>query len=625
MEVFIRDVPEQVTENRLRSLLQPYMKDQDIKTYHCRKQRQRRIAFLIFLHPHDGNQFLRAYGQDKPFKAGPSIASKIQILSTPIFCVISNKEPNIYILKSLEKEEKDHKAKSKNVHETPKSTVKKEFRTSKVACGIWSYVRSDLVFVPYCVLEGGGSAKFGSRSLIVRFDTGKRIEFLYSNTWGITTENEPYPSFTLTLSGAPKFLQGQPLDSIDLLVSKTATLSVDSRKGHQLQRIQALTPHHEVIAGNCFVYRILLAHDSSHGFSTAHYQVATHIHALQKIPGLPPMIHQQIDTHHPRKSFASRTKELESMLANPDKFPHPWKLKFQIQMLVKNGILTPSQTLAIIPEVVRVLQRSGLAMCIASVQRFRSKIPFSGAETDAKDLELQSLVQLLQNAEVEAKSSDELLSSDGRPVNASVDMAMIHRVIITPASIYLYGPDAELMNRVLRKYPKHHEFFLRVLFTEEDGEPVRFNPRVSNDRIFNERFKSILRNGISISGRKYDFLGFSHSSLRAQACWFMAPFVYEDSLLYDRQLIQQLGDFTQIRCPAKCAARIGQAFSDTPTAVTFPPGIFNDMDDIERNDRVFSDGVGTMSMSVMRKIWKAVPSMRDLKPTCFQIRYRGAC
>jgi hypothetical protein len=93
--------------------------------------------------------------------------------------------------------------------------------------------------------------------------------------------------------------------------------------------------------------------------------------------------------------------------------------------------------------------------------------------------------------------------------------------------------------------------------------------------------------------------------------------------LYDRVLIKQLGDFTQIRCPAKCAARIGQAFSETPTAITFPPGTVKKMADIEHNGRVFSDGVGTMSTSVMRKIWKAVPSMRDLKPTCFQIRYQG--
>jgi len=103
----------------------------------------------------------------------------------------------------------------------------------------------------------------------------------------------------------------------------------------------------------------------------------------------------------------------------------------------------------------------------------------------------------------------------------------------------------------------------------------------------------------------------------------MAPFKYNGSLLFYKKFIAELGDFTQIRCPAKCAARIGQAFSETPIAVTFPPGTIKKIGDIERNGRVFSDGVGTMSTSVMRKIWKAVASMGDLKPTCFQIRYQG--
>ncbi|KAE8452050.1 hypothetical protein EG329_002215 [Mollisiaceae sp. DMI_Dod_QoI] len=617
MEVFIRDVPEQVTENGLRNLLLPYMKDQDIKIYHCQKQRQKRFAFLIFLHVQDGNRFLSAYGQVKSSRTGPVIPSKIQILSTPIYCVVSNKPPNVHVLKSLEKEEKDKKAKSKPVQENPKSAIKKEFRTSNVYCGVWSYVSADLVFMPYCVLNDGGSAKFGSRSLVVRMNTGKRIEFPFSSIYGITMENEPYPSFTITLEESPRFFEGEPLGSMDLLVSRTAGLKLDGRKNQQRQRIPALSPNHAIVAGSCFVYRILLAHDSPYGSSSVAHQVAAHMQALQKAPGLPPMIHQQTDIHHPRKTFSAEKNELESMLTNLEKFSHPWKLKFQIRMLATNGYLTPAKTLSLLPEIVKVLQRSDLNTCIATVQKFRSQIPYAGAETDAKDLELQSLVQLLKKAEVQAKS-------DGIPKQTLEHMAMIHRVTVTPAGIYLYGPDAEPMNRVLRKYPNNHEFFLRVLFAEEDGEPVRFNPQVSNDLIFNDRFKGILRNGFSIAGRRYDFLGFSHSSLRSQSCWFMAPFSHGGSLLFDRLLIQQLGDFTKIRCPAKCAARIGQAFSETPTAVTFPPGTVRKMNDIERNNRVFSDGVGTLSRSVMHKIWNAVPSMRDLKPTCFQIRYQGA-
>jgi hypothetical protein len=202
-------------------------------------------------------------------------------------------------------------------------------------------------------------------------------------------------------------------------------------------------------------------------------------------------------------------------------------------------------------------------------------------------------------------------------------IAMIHRVTITPAGTYLYGPEAEQMNRVLREHPDNHDSFIRVLFAEEDGEQVRYNPQVSNEFVFNSRFKSILRNGINIAGRIYNFLGFSHSSLRTQSCWFMAQFKFKGILLSDRTLIEKLGDFSSIRCPAKCAARIGQAFSETPIFVSFPSGTVKKMKDIKRNNRVFSDGVGTISDSAIRKIWSAVPSMKETKPTCFQIRYKG--
>jgi len=77
MEVFIRDVPEQVTDLGLRNLLRPYMNKQGVKFYHCRKQQQRKIAFLTFLHISDGDKFLLANGQEKPPKTGAVVPPKI--------------------------------------------------------------------------------------------------------------------------------------------------------------------------------------------------------------------------------------------------------------------------------------------------------------------------------------------------------------------------------------------------------------------------------------------------------------------------------------------------------------------------------------------------------------------
>lgn len=91
--------------------------------------------------------------------------------------------------------------------------------------------------------------------------------------------------------------------------------------------------------------------------------------------------------------------------------------------------------------------------------------------------------------------------------------------------------------------------------------------------------------------------------------------------------MKDLGDFSDIRCPARCAARIGQAFSETPFSV--------DLDDLAVNvrripdvtsadgSRVFSDGVGTVSQELVYGIWEAIPQSKAA-PTAFQIRFQGA-
>lgn len=74
---------------------------------------------------------------------------------------------------------------------------------------------------------------------------------------------------------------------------------------------------------------------------------------------------------------------------------------------------------------------------------------------------------------------------------------------------------------------------------------------VSLEEIYN-RFKKILSDGFPIAGRLYKFLGFSHSSLRSHAVWFMASFVDENMLLRSyASVIPELGDFNGIRSPAR--------------------------------------------------------------------------
>lgn len=107
----------------------------------------------------------------------------------------------------------------------------------------------------------------------------------------------------------------------------------------------------------------------------------------------------------------------------------------------------------------------------------------------------------------------------------------------------------------------------------------------------------------------------------------MAPFFHEGKLQTYFSVIKRLGKFDDIYSPARRAARIGQAFSETPLAISLSENEieYTKIPDVVSKDgnRVFSDGSGTISRSVMKAIHNAVPQNKS-NPTCFQIRWAGA-
>lgn len=155
---------------------------------------------------------------------------------------------------------------------------------------------------------------------------------------------------------------------------------------------------------------------------------------------------------------------------------------------------------------------------------------------------------------------------------------------------------------------------------------VFYDSKASQEEIY-ARFRTVLRSGVHIAGRHFEFLGFSHASLRCHQTWFMSPILQEGKIIRARDVIADLGDFSNIHCSAKCAARIGQAFSDTIFAVHIPESahVLETKEDVERNGRCFSDGCGTMSVELFQRLWSALPpERRSKRPTVLQIRYRGA-
>lgn len=627
MEVHVRNVPQQSTENILRNFLKPYFATLSIQSVHCQKPQGKNWASLTFLHLQDAEKFLSHHGQaprapqTRQQTRNFTNAINLRFLGMPIYCEKSRREANPYLLRCLAKEEKERDSKPLNslVNQKPK-VLPVTFACRAVACGVWSYVDSNLVFEPQIKWAFHGTAKFGEHSIIMTSETGLRIDFRYLSILCITTEDSSGPAgpvLNFSMCEPPRFYQKIQQDVLIDLMSQLGLHNWRTplkKAGPDRHRLPSFGDGHQQIAGSCLVYRVTLQ-------STQHYgmdSVGDRIRSLLHAPEVPKIFYRRVYVHEPRHFFVTTFSSLIKELSNPTS-DIPFVVKFQVQKLAQGGYLPPLIVLKLLPEIKKMLSRTPVSICVRAIRKLFNQLDFAGPDSKADEFELGAIVDLLLENECKCVREEAI----GDNSNSS-NVAIIHRAKVTPTGIILQGPEAEANNRVLRKYPDHHEYFLRVQFCDEDGEPVRYNPRISNEKIYHERFKGILEHGMHIAGRVYSFLGFSHSSLRAQSCWFMAPFIYKGGLLWDRLIVRELGNFDQIRSPAKCAARIGQAFSDTRTAVTIDPSIVKSVPDVQVNDRVFSDGVGTMSHSVMRMIWDRLPKAQLAKPTVFQIRYQGA-
>ncbi|KAI1797788.1 RdRP-domain-containing protein [Ganoderma leucocontextum] len=218
------------------------------------------------------------------------------------------------------------------------------------------------------------------------------------------------------------------------------------------------------------------------------------------------------------------------------------------------------------------------------------------------------------------------------------------RLTVTPTTMILEGPFPERSNRVMRQYFHSQDCFLRVSFQDENRLQYRFDREVDGRDFINRRVKHVLLHGIKIAGADFRFLAYSQSALKEHAVWFVKPFRYTDAqhnvhFVDATTIIQSLGRFHRlpfdpmlIHCPARYAARISQAFTATDAAVSMDVGQINFGRDIKTADEkhVFTDGVGTISPSLAKMIWKSLQSKHRKSqkdktyPRAFQIRLQGS-
>ncbi|KAK2733337.1 hypothetical protein FQN57_002252 [Myotisia sp. PD_48] len=191
---------------------------------------------------------------------------------------------------------------------------------------------------------------------------------------------------------------------------------------------------------------------------------------------------------------------------------------------------------------------------------------------------------------------------------------------VTPTTIYYSTPSVDISNRVIRHYIEYADRFLRIRFTDEKLEG-RINSTYTNsmDEVFT-RIKRTMMNGISIGGRRYEFLAFGNSQFREHGAYFFASLPH----ITAANIRAWMGHFTDIKSVAKYAARLGQCFSTT-RAVTGCPVTLKEIDDIERHGFTFSDGVGRISKFLAQMIVSEFKLQTPLgePPSVFQFRLGG--
>ena len=565
MDIFVRDVPVNCSQKQIKKFFRRPLAAFGIEDFHADKFRDKPLANLTVLDVESAERFLGQYGV--PANAPRHVRARTSLLwdGKIIMCSKSRNEPDDYSVKALAHEASQRAAQAqcadndRNKNSQNKKTTR--FVIQGVSCGAWDYRDTELVFVRHFLDPRQGTASFGVHGAVILLGgtgtTQCRININFHDCRNIVLGSYEDPSVTFTLQCPPKFYEVGGVDVLaEALMSITlGPAAVTTKKADKTRSTGINDRHTEKIAGTCFVYRIRL---SDSGVLSS---VRT---LLSRGKKMPPTIPTSTSTIPPPKPLHDSFVRLEHDLVDTQRYGHlPFGIRFQLYRLARNGVLPPLKVQQLLQTIYIIFQDYGTDATLSAVRRFYRRVPFAGPETIASELTLYTLEEHLVTL------ADDYNHYKYSPENAyeiakrHTHINLVHKVVVTPAAMYLEGPEPEPTNRVLRRYQKNTDDFIRVVFQDEDGASVRYDPQASQDRIFHGRFKQVLDGNILIAGKGFSFLGFSHSSLRAQSCWFMNPIFSDGGLKLPELILKELGDFSKIRIPAKCAARIGQNFTDT--------------------------------------------------------------
>ena len=558
MEVIVRNLHDQVTETQVNKFFRGVLDKLGIKTYACQKLKGQAMAKITILDVNKARQFLKVHGQTEPGAKGfASVQVKLYHMKRPINCSVSkNNPPDEFLLRSLKKEESDRYAASQSKkpkivqgkvdeNRRPGNRNRRAFDIDSLKCGQWSYVGDDLVFVTYSQQPKKGRVIFGPRSLLIKLfpqgihSSNQQVEITYSSVHSMTVGIQTYPSITFSLSESPKLFANLIPDIPETLKSMFQKLDIHKTKKDNTKnditrkRVTALSKEHEAVVSSCFCYRIMLSHAAD----------VAGVRALRLIPEIPDSFIWET-SEIMTTTFATQMSALNSALGGSRYGNLSFDLKFQMQKLAQNGYLSPVKVVELLAVVSRHVKERDVETVTQSLRTLQGRIPFAGPATEASDLSLETLTQILEESQQSIIRGDQYVPDLADQYD---HIASVHKATVTPTGVYLYGPEPEVKNRVLRKYSSFPNYFLSVSFLDEDGEPLRLDRKSSGEEIYHGRFKKLLQGVINIAGRGFEvrktFLNMQCYQLIVAVSWifsFLAPI--PDVLVYGTFHAQWLFD-----------------------------------------------------------------------------------
>ena len=311
----------------------------------------------------------------------------------------------------------------------------------------------------------------------------------------------------------------------------------DSKKFRD--RVGALHPGHEQVAPYAHHIRIMLYSPED---PVDNLKVFCRIAELR-----PPITGVSIEATR-QEFFTSRKLAwvqtwLKSLSSN-------WPVAFQIEALLRNGVANTTELKDLRPKIEELIRRD--QPVAARIMRFfvikaASRPP---GQPFQKCFEL-----VIQNK-----------LGNVRP-EAPAGRFYCHHVTVTPTRLIFEGPNIMQSNRVIRKYEGYEDNFIRVDFRDEDRLQYRWDREVDGAKFVRHRVGRILKQGLDIAGRHFEFLAYSQSALREHAVWFVSSFQHTTGRVDAQTIRDSLGDFSGcITSPSKYAARMAVSQLQFPQA-----------------------------------------------------------